>query len=108
MQEKELYLLLNVIKQNGDIQRLVREGISYLQIAELTNEAILMKLVTYQNDKIELSELGIMKFEEIKNTYKRTSKEEWIEKDKKSQIAQIDKNAIFVPRQNELTFQVLS
>jgi hypothetical protein len=104
MNEKELYLLLNVIKNNGDIKRLVREGISYQKIAELTNEAIAKKLVTYDNDSIELSEIGNSKFEEIQNDYKRTNKEEWIEKDKKNQIARIEKNTIFVPRQNELSF----
>ena len=93
-----------MIKNNGDIKRLVREGISYQKIAELTNEAILKKLVTYNNDNIELSELGNSKFEEIKNNYKKTNKEEWIEKDKKNQIARIEKNNIFVPSQNELSF----
>ena len=104
MHEKELYLLLNVIKNNGDIKRLVREGVTYSQIAKLTNQAISKKLVIYHKDKIELSKQGIAKFEEIKNNYKKKNKEEWIEKDKKSQVARIDKNAIFVPRQNELTF----
>lgn len=104
MQEKALYLLLNVVKKNGDIKRLVREGISYRQIAELTNEAILNKFVTYNNNKIELSESGEAKFEEIRSNYKRINKEEWIEKDKDSEVVQIDKNYIFVPRQNELTF----
>lgn len=108
MLERELFLLLSVIKNNGDIKRLTREGISYKQIAELTNEAISSNLVKYNNELIELSELGISKFEEIKGNYKRTNKEQWIEEEKKSQIAKIDKNYIFVPRQNELTFLVLS
>lgn len=104
MDEKELYLLLNLIKNNGDIKRLIREGISYQRIAEFTNEAISKKLINYENDKIELSELGNSRFDEIKNNYKRTNKDEWIEKDKESQIAKLEKNAIFVPRQDELTF----
>jgi hypothetical protein len=104
MEQKELYLLLNVIRQNGDIKRLVREGISYKQIAELTNEAIIQKLVTYKEDKIELSDLGNAQFEQIKNFYKRTNKNEWIEIDKKNEIVKWDKNKIFIPRQNELTF----
>jgi hypothetical protein len=104
MEEKELYLLLNVIKNNGDIKRLVREGINYKEIAELTNEAISRKLVTYIDNQIELSDLGNSRFEEIKNNYKKTNKDEWIEKDKKNQIPRIEKNTIFVPRQNELTF----
>lgn len=104
MNEKELYLLLNVIKKNGDIKKLIREGLSYKQIAEFTNEAIKNDYVKYAHDSIELSEIGNLKYEEIKEKYKRTNKEEWIERDLKSIVPKIDKNLIFLPRQNELTF----
>lgn len=104
MKEKEIYLLLNAIKKNTDIKRLIREGLSYSAIARLTKEAISNELVTYEDEKIHLSEKGEQLYEKIKDNYKRTNKEEWIEKEFKSQIKRIDKNAIFVPRQNELTF----
>ncbi len=104
MKEKEIYLLLNAIKKNTDIKRLIREGLSYSAIARLTKEAISNELVTYENEKVHLSEKGKQLYEKIKDNYKRTNKEEWIEKEFKSQIKRIDKNAIFVPRQNELTF----
>lgn len=104
MQEKNIYLLLNAIKKNTDIKRLVREGISYSSIAKLTKEAIAENLVSYEKDKIQLSEKGEFFYDKIKDNYKRTNKNEWIEKDLKSQIPCIDKNAIFVPRQDELTF----
>ena len=104
MKEKEIYLLLNAIKKNTDIKRLVREGLSYSDIARLTKDAITNKLVDYQNEKIQLSIKGNELYEQIKYNYKRTNKNEWIEKDLKSQIPRIDKNTIFVPRQNELTF----
>ncbi len=104
MKEKEIYLLLNAIKKNTDIKRLIREGLSYSAIARLTKEAISNELVTYEDEKVHLSEKGKQLYEKIKDNYKRTNKEEWIEKEFKSQIKRIDKNAIFVPRQNELTF----
>jgi hypothetical protein len=104
MKEKEIFLLLNAIKKNTDIKRLVREGLSYSDIARLTKDAISNGLVDYEKDKIQLSEKGVSVFEELKDNYKRTNKKEWIEKDLKSQIPRIDKNTIFVPRQNELTF----
>ncbi len=104
MDERELYLLLHVIKKNGDIKKLVREGIDYKRIAELTSEAISKKLVLYKNDEIELSDLGNSKYDEIKGNYKKNNKAGWIAKDDKSQTAKLDKNAIFVPRQDELTF----
>lgn len=104
MKEKEIYLLLNAIKKNTDIKRLVREGLSYSDIARLTKEAITNRLVDYQDEKIQLSDKGTELYEQLKDNYKRTNKGEWIEKDFRSQIPPIDKNIIFVPRQNELTF----
>lgn len=104
MKEKEIYLLLNAIKKNTDIKRLVREGLSYSDIARLTKDAITNELVNYQDEKIQLSIKGNELYEQVKDNYKRTNKDEWIEKDLKSQIPRIDKNTIFVPRQNELTF----
>ena len=104
MKEKEIYLLLNAIKKNTDIKRLVREGLSYSAIARLTKVAISDELVTYEDEKIHLSKKGEQLYEEIKGNYKRTNKDEWIEKEFKSQIKRIDKNTIFVPRQTELTF----
>lgn len=108
MKEKEIYLLLNAIKKNTDIKRLVREGLSYSGIARLTKEAVSTGLVKYENEKISLSEKGESYYEQVKETYKKTNKLEWIEKDAKSQVKKIDKNFIFLPRQNELTFKVLS
>ncbi len=108
MNEKEIYLLLNSIKKNTDIKRLIREGLSYTGIAKLTKEAILNELVKYEVEKISLSEKGEQYYDLIKENYKRTNKDEWIEKDLKSQVTSIDKNFIFLPRQDELTFTVLS
>jgi hypothetical protein len=104
MKEKNIFLLLNAIKKNTDIKRLLREGLSYSGIARLTGEAITNKLIDYKDNKIQLSVKGIELYEQLKDNYKRTNKNEWIEKDFKSQIQCIDKNTIFVPRQNELTF----
>ena len=106
MKEKEIYLLLNAIKKNTDIKRLVREGLSYSGIARLTNDAISNELVIYEQDNIKLSKKGEELYEQIKDNYKRTIKKEWIEKDEKNRLDKNrrEKNFIFVPRQNELTF----
>jgi hypothetical protein len=104
MKEKEIFLLLNAIEKNTDIKRLIREGLSYTKIAKLTREAISAEYIKYENEKISLSKKGSEFYLQIKDSYKITTKEEWIEKDFKNQIARLDKNTIFVPRQNELTF----
>jgi hypothetical protein len=104
MNEKELYLLLVVIQNNGNVKRLTREGISYLKIAELTNEAIVNNLVIYNDDIITLSEKGLDLLNQLGKNYKKTNKEEWIEKDLKNKIQKLNKNIIFVPKQNDLFF----
>jgi hypothetical protein len=41
MNEKYLLVLLDVIKTNGNINRLRRQKLTFKQIAELTDEAII-------------------------------------------------------------------
>jgi hypothetical protein len=104
MNEKHMYTLLRVINKDGNINNLIREGLSFSKIADLTNEAIIGGLVIHSNDRIELSQEGLDKMEELEARFKKTNKEEWIEKDIKSIIPKLDKNLIFLPDQNELTF----
>lgn len=108
MTNENLYILLDIVFRNGSVKRLARAGIDYNEIAIQTGIAIKDELITYSEEKIILTDKGVELYKQLETTYKRTKKEEWIEKDKKNQIAKIDKNTIFVPRQNELTFQVLS
>ncbi len=104
MNDSNLYILLSVIKNNGDIRRLKREGMEYIEIAELTNQIISGKLAIYTEETITLTAEGESKLIELEKTIKRTKKINWIEKEMKSKISQLDKNFIFLPNQNELEF----
>lgn len=104
MNEKYLYTLLRVINKNGNINNLIREGLSFSKIADLTNETIIAGLVIQSKDRIELSPNGLEKMRELEVRYKKINKEEWIEKDIKSIIPKLDKKVIYLPDQNELTF----
>lgn len=104
MNDKHLYILLSVIKNNGDIKRLKREGISYKEIAKLTQKSIKNNLISYTDDLIELSESGLEKLKELETIYKEKNKEYWIEHEKESIIPKLEKNFIFLPNQNELLF----
>lgn len=97
-------MLLRVIEKNGSINNLTREGVSFSAIAKLTSDAIIAGLVIQSSDKIELSPKGLDKIQELEVRYKKTNKEEWIEKDIKSMIPKLDKSLIYLPNQNELTF----
>lgn len=104
MNDSNLYILLSVIKNNGDIRRLKREGLEYLEIAELTNQIISSELARYTDDTILLTANGEKKLNELEKIIKKTKKVNWIEKEMRSKISKLDKNFIFLPNQNELEF----
>lgn len=106
MNENNLYVLLDVIFKNGSVKRLTRNGIDFSEIAVRTNQAIVEGLVANSENRIILTEKGIQMLKELEEKYKKTNKKEWIEKDEKNRLDKNrrEKNFIFVPRQNELTF----
>jgi predicted methyltransferase len=104
MEENKLYLLLDVIFKNGSVKKLTREGITFSEIAIETNNAIENELVTNNNEKIILTEKGIELLKALETRFKKTNKSEWIEKDLKNKIPKLDKNLLFLPSQNELSF----
>jgi len=104
MNENNLYILLDVIFRNGSVKRLTRNGIEFSDIAIQTNRAISDGLVTNSNNRVILTEKGVELLKTLEEKYKKTNKNEWIEKDEKSRVDKKEKSFIFVPRQNELTF----
>ncbi|MDV4102475.1 hypothetical protein CMT19_15655 [Elizabethkingia anophelis] len=104
MLNNKLIILLQIIQNNGNIKRLTREGVSFKSIAQLTTIAIEKEYLEYKEEKILLTKQGVSYLEENLKQIKKNNKAEWIEKDLKSKINRIDKNTIFVPRQDELTF----
>ena len=104
MNENKLYLLLDVIFRNGSVKRLTRNGIDFSEIAIQTSQAVKDGLVINSGERITLTEKGINVLKELETKFKKTNKEEWIQKDTENQTIPIDKNTIFVPKQNELSF----
>lgn len=106
MEKENLYILLDVIFRNGSLKRLARKGVDYNEIANQTQIAIKNELVSYDKERVILSPKGLELLKQLEITYKKTTKSEWIEKDEKNRLDKNrrEKNFIFVPRQNELTF----
>ena len=104
MDDNKLYLLLDVIFRNSSAKKLTRQGITFSEIAEQTNKAIEAKLVVYSKERIMWTDNGIELLKQLETKFKKINKNEWIEKDLKSIIPKLDKNSLFLPRQNELTF----
>ncbi len=104
MNDKLLYILLDIIKKNGDIRRLKREGLDYISIAKITTEAIKNKLIIYDNNKISLSDLGEEMYLELDLKLKVLDKNKWIEPKNESRIPILEKDFVFLPKQDELHF----
>ena len=102
--EKHLYILLNVVKNNGDIKRLTREGLNFREIAELSNQAIKDNLITYKESSVCISQLGLETIERLGERFKILDKDKWIDKEKKSRIPKLSKDFIFLPSQNDINF----
>lgn len=104
MNEINLTLLLNIIKNRRNIHQLRRQGLSFRQIAELIENALNDGFIVYLDKKIVLSERGETFLSKNLNTIKKTNKAEWIELDLKNKIKPFPKNEIFLPDRNELSF----
>lgn len=104
MDEKYLYILLSIVKNNGDAKKLKREGLEYSEIADLLSGAIDNGLIEYLNDEIGLTEEGFGKLKELGISYKRRNKSLWIDEEKESKIDKLPENFIFLPNQNDLDF----
>ena len=89
MKENKLTILLHIIKNNGNVNKLVREGVSFKEITSLTNEAIEKEYLTYENEKISVTDKGTEFLKQTIEVIKKTNKNEWIEKDLKSQVNRI-------------------
>ena len=104
MIDKNIIILLHIINTKGNIKRLLRENLKYKDISELIEQAVKNKLVLYKDEKISLTKKGLKFLKTGEELIKKTNKDEWIEKESKSQISKLEKDFIFLPNQNALDF----
>lgn len=105
MNDQILFLLLSVINNKGNIKKLINEGYSYKQVSEFIDYAGDEGFLIYNDEKLILSEAGILKLAEIEKRFKITDKNKWIEPEEKSRIKnQLSKDFIYLPHQDELHF----
>lgn len=104
MTEKQLFYLLRLIKNNGNIKRLLYEGFSFRTIAEATNISIREGYLAYNDKELTLTANGQTKLSELEPLMKKVNKEQWIQKEIKSKIPKLEEDFIFLPNQNELHF----
>jgi predicted methyltransferase len=104
MSKKNKILLLHLIKSNGDIKQLIREGLSYKDVSGLLEVLVNEELIIYDDTKIKLTKAGLKYFEKGQATIKKQNKDLWIEAETKSKIPKLEKDFIFLPNQNEIHF----
>jgi hypothetical protein len=105
MNEHFLYNLLIVVKNNGDATRLIREGLTYKQIADMTKAAIKDEYIIFnENDELTTTKKGDSKITDLDSEFKKTDKTQWIEAENKSKVPKLEKKFIFLPNQNEINF----
>lgn len=104
MKDKSLYRLLEVVRNNSDVRQLIIEGLNYKTIGDLTTAALEGEYLLYENGQIKITEKGLDKINQDAKKFKRINKDEWIKPDFKNQIRKIDKNDIFLPNKDELSF----
>ncbi|PVV55983.1 hypothetical protein [Chryseobacterium sp. HMWF035] len=104
MKNKHIYLLLEIIKNNGNVKRLTHEGLRFSEIADLTSKVIADNYAEYIEDNIVLTEIGTQFLSTLTEDFKERDKNNWIIKENKSKIKKIDKDFIYLPNLKELSF----
>lgn len=104
MEKSYITLILHKIKTNGRSEILLRKGLSFKQIAHFTERAIELGLIEFINEKISITDIGLVFYEENIDLIKDTDKESWIELDKRNKIFSEDINFIYLPNKNSLNF----
>ena len=98
------FFVLNIVKNNASIKIMIYEGFNYRDVATEYANILEENLVIEEKQGFVLTAEGECQYEKLSKFYAKKNKKQWIEKDLKNKIEQIDKKTIFLPLQNELTF----
>ncbi|WP_294293035.1 hypothetical protein [uncultured Chryseobacterium sp.] len=99
-----VFLLLDIIKKNGNVKKLIHNGLDFTEIADLTKKLIELDLISYEDKKVQISQKGEDIYLKLEKKYKIKEKNKWIEEENNSKIEKISKDFIYLPKLNELLF----
>jgi hypothetical protein len=102
MTRSYFYLLLRIVKNDRNVNALLREKLTFKQIGDLTQKALDLKIIEKKGDEVILTTLGEGVFKKLSQQYKKINKSEWIEKEIKSAIEPLDINFLYLPEQQNL------
>lgn len=104
LNNSNLYQLLHIVKFEGNLKKLTRNNISYLEIVNNIKLLVEENKLEHKEDKLTLTADGEALIKELSHKYKIKNKEEWIDKEFKSKIEKLDIDFVFLPNQNDLHF----
>lgn len=104
MKDSIRHKLLLLIKHNGSITELIKDGFTYGQIASLINLLGEEADVTDVDGKLVLTEKAENWLKEQSELKPRTGSDKWILPEEKSKIEKIERNEVYLPSRNELHF----
>lgn len=104
MQQEVKSILLKLVKCNGNIEPLIQMGYEYVQVINFLNILLEEKLLTRDNNQILITEAGLNEIAFLNKKLNRKNASLWIEPAVESRVDKIDKNDVFLPNQNELSF----
>lgn len=94
--------LLKILKFNGDIDPLYKLNYTYSQIVNLINNEIKEGNAEYKDGVLGITKKG----DDLLESLSEISEYNIIEPEIQSKISKIEKNFIFLPSQDELTFMI--
>ena len=96
--------LLKIIDNNGNIEPLSELGYEYSQIVNFIKHEINENNAAYNNGELILTLQGKSLIVSLEKEKKKKGSNTWIEQEIQSKISILDKNDVFLPNQNDLSF----
>jgi len=104
MKDAILFKLLLIVKGNGNITELKKDGHSYVRIAEFVKYLVDEELAEKKDGKLSLSDIGMKRLKELNKKHDRKNFTQWIVPEDRSRVDKLDKSFVYLPNQNELNF----
>lgn len=93
-------LLLRIISEGSGIEPLLNKGLTYSQIAELTNAAIQEGFIINSENELKLTALGQKRFKRLESG-KACSNGNWIIPETESKIDKMSIYDVYLPSMNK-------
>lgn len=99
MIEVNLILLLQLVHVKGDVNELLRRGLTFSQISDLLGQAVNEGLVIEEAGVVTLTEDGVKEVERLRRTG------EWIQPKDNMRVDKMSEDEIYLPAEKDSFFE---